>query len=82
MGKAVDEDLRLEIVKTALKIEGVKGINDLRSHYVGNKFHIEIHIEVSKDVSTEESHDIGTKVRDEISKLPDINKVFVHIDPI
>ena len=49
---------------------------------MGNKFHVEIHIDVNKDVSTEESHDIGVKVREEILHLPDINKVFVHIDPV
>ena len=82
MGKAADEDFILEIANKALKVDGVRGINELKSHYVGNKFHIEIHIDVNKDVSTEESHDIGVKVRQEILRLADINKVFVHIDPV
>ncbi|MEO8399092.1 MAG: cation diffusion facilitator family transporter [Ignavibacteriaceae bacterium] len=82
MGKAADEDIILEIANKALKIEGVKGINDLRSHYVGNKFHVEIHIEVDKNFATEKSHEIGVQTQNEILKLQDINKVFVHIDPV
>jgi cation diffusion facilitator family transporter len=82
MGKAADEDVILEIANKALKVKGVKGINELKSHYVGNKFHVEIHIDVNKDVSTEESHEIGVKVREEVLRLADINKVFVHIDPV
>ncbi len=82
MGKAAGEDLVLEIANAALKIEGVLGLNELKSHYVGNKFHIEIHIDVDKNTSTEKSHDIGLKVQNAVSALPEINKVFVHIDPV
>ncbi len=82
MGKAADEDVIIEIANKALRIQGVEGINELKSHYVGNKFHVEIHIDVKKDATTEESHEIGVKVREEILELADINKVFVHIDPV
>ncbi len=82
MGKAADKNLILEIANTALKIEGVKGLNELKSHYVGNKFHIEIHIDVDKNISTEMSHRIGLNVQKAISNLAEINKVFVHIDPV
>ncbi len=82
MGKAADKSLILEIANTALKIEGVKGLNELKSHYVGNKFHVEIHIDVDKNATTKTSHDIGKSVQQAISALPEINKVFVHIDPV
>jgi cation diffusion facilitator family transporter len=82
MGKAADEDVILEIANSALKVDGVEGINELRSHYVGNKFHVEIHIDVNKNASTEKSHHIGKEVQRAILMLPEINKVFVHIDPI
>ncbi len=82
MGKAADKNLILEIANAALKVEGVLGLNELKSHYVGNKFHIEIHIDVAKEVSTETSHNIGKKVQEVVSNLPEINKVFVHIDPV
>jgi len=82
MGKAADDNLILEIANIALKIDGVKGLNELKSHYVGNKFHIEIHIDVDKNISTEMSHRIGLNVQDAISSLAEISKVFVHIDPV
>jgi cation diffusion facilitator family transporter len=82
MGKSADEGLILEIVNVALKVEGVLGLNDLKSYYVGNKFHIEIHIDVDKNLSTDISHDIGKKVQTAISSLSDIKQVFVHIDPV
>lgn len=82
MGRAADENLILEIANKAMAIKGVNGMNDLRSHYVGNKFHIEIHIEVDKNMSTEVSHDIGNKVKYAIQEIDEIQQVFVHIDPV
>ncbi len=82
MGKAANKELMLEIANRALKINGVRGINDLKSHYIGNKYHVEIHIEVDKDHSTKISHDIGLEVKKIIAELPEVAEVFVHIDPV
>ena len=71
-----------KIKNLTMEINGVKGINDLRSHYVGDKFHVEIHIEVNKDIPTSVSHDIGNKVRFTLEEMDEIQKVFVHVDPV
>ncbi len=82
MGRAADDNLILEIANITLKIDGVKGLNELKSHYVGNKFHVEIHIDVDKNVTTGDSHKIGLDVQNAVSNLQEVNKVFVHIDPV
>jgi cation diffusion facilitator family transporter len=82
MGKSADEKFIFNIAKRALKITGVKGLNDIRSHYVGDKFHVEIHIEVDKNTITKVAHDIGKGVQLEIEKLDEVQKAFVHIDPV
>lgn len=82
MGRSADGDFIESVKKIALEIDGVKGINDLRSHYVGNKFHIEIHVEVDRDSSTSATHDIGNNVRFALEKMDDVQKVFVHVDPV
>lgn len=82
MGRSADRKVILDIANTAMKIKGVKGFNDIRSYYVGNKFHVEIHIEVDKNMSTEMSHNVGKDVENAILNLEDIQKVFVHIDPV
>jgi len=82
MGRAADEHLIIDIANKALKVKGVEGLNELRTYYVGDKFHVEIHIDVDKNLNTKESHDIGKQVQAEILKLEDISKVFVHIDPV
>ncbi|MCX6150534.1 MAG: cation diffusion facilitator family transporter [Ignavibacteriales bacterium] len=82
MHKAADKKLIVEIANRALKVKGVEGFNDLRSHYVGDKFHVEIHIEVNKSATTFESHNIGKQVQNAIESLAEVQKVFVHIDPV
>lgn len=81
MGKSADKELVEEIISESLNINGVIGYNDLRSYYVGNKFHIEIHIEVDKNLTTDKSHDIGKMVEHKLESNDKISKVFVHIDP-
>ena len=82
MGRSAGEGLILQIANKAMNVKGVKGVNDLRSHYVGNKFHIEIHVEVDKNISTEVSHQIGNEVKFDLEKIDEVHQVFVHIDPV
>ena len=81
MGKAPPLQYIEKIKKTVLKIKGVAGINDVRAHYVGNKIHIEIHIEVGKKLSTERSHGIGKDVQRAVEAFDYVDKAFIHIDP-
>ncbi len=82
MGKSAEKELIDEISIIARKVNGVVGLNDIRSHYVGDKFHVEIHIEVDKNLATQLSHDIGNQVRFQIENHDLVQKVFVHIDPV
>lgn len=82
MGRSASKEFDEKLKAIAKDIKGVKGINDLRSHYVGNKFHIEIHIEVDKELNTRTSHDIGNQVKFTLEKLEEVQKVFVHVDPV
>lgn len=81
MGKAPDDGKIKEIKKTALEINGVKGLNDVRAHYFGNYVHVEIHIEVDKKLSTQKSHDIGKKVQNKVEEISYVDRAFIHVDP-
>ena len=82
MGKSPEPGLMQDIKEAALNIDGVKAINTVRAHYVGNFIHVEIHIEVDKELSTFDSHDIGKAVERSMELLEPIDKAFVHIDPV
>ncbi|MFQ5442952.1 MAG: cation diffusion facilitator family transporter [Thermodesulfobacteriota bacterium] len=82
MGKAPEPRLMNEIKGKARAVEGVKAINTVRAHYVGNFIHVEIHIEVDKDLSTLDSHAIGEEVERSVGEIKAIEKSFIHVDPV
>ncbi|MFQ5465577.1 MAG: cation diffusion facilitator family transporter, partial [Thermodesulfobacteriota bacterium] len=82
MGKSPPKRLMDEIKRAACSVEGVSDVNTVRAHYVGNFIHVEIHVEVDKDMPTVESHAIGEDVERSIEGLGAIDRAFVHIDPV
>jgi len=82
MGKSPGEEMIARIKEKALSVKGVRGLNEVKAHYVGNFVHVEVHIEVDKDMSTQKSHDLGKKVEMEVERLHGIDKAFVHVDPV
>lgn len=82
IGQAPPRKLMEEIKAAALAIKEVKAINTVRAHFVGNFIHVEIHVEVDKNLSTFDSHAIGKEVERRVEGVDSIEKVFVHIDPV
>lgn len=82
MGESPAPEMMEEIRRAAREVVGVKDINTVRAHFVGNFIHVEIHIEVDKQLSTFTSHAIGKEVEKSVEKIRAIEKSFVHIDPV
>ncbi|MBW2989519.1 cation diffusion facilitator family transporter [Candidatus Woesearchaeota archaeon] len=82
IGEAPSKELIGIIKKAALSVDGVRGINDVRAHYVGVLLHVEIHIEVDKRITIHKAHTIGKKVQKRLERKKEIKRAFVHIDPI
>jgi cation diffusion facilitator family transporter len=70
------------IERVALETEGVRGIHDLRTRYVGSDIAADLHVEVGEDISVLEGHHIAELVAERVRELvPDVVDVLVHIDP-
>jgi cation diffusion facilitator family transporter len=81
VGAAPSEDLRVEIVSRALAHPDVEGAHDVIAHYVGPEVDVSLHIEVEGDRTIREAHDIETAVIESVRELPEVDDVFVHVDP-
>ncbi|WP_232687208.1 cation diffusion facilitator family transporter [Halobacterium zhouii] len=81
VGAAPDEDLREEILSRALDHPEVNGAHDVVAHYVGPEVDVSLHIEVEGDMTLHDAHDIETAVVENLRSIPEIDDVFVHIDP-
>ncbi len=81
VGRAPGEQLRSEIVRRALAHPQVHGVHDVVAHYVGPEVDVSLHVEVEGDHTLFEAHDIETEIRQSIGAVPEIDDVFVHVDP-
>jgi len=81
VGRAPPEELRTRIVERALEHPDVEGVHDVVAHYVGPEIDVSLHVEVEGHHTLYEAHDIETSVVDAIRELPEVDDVFVHVDP-
>ncbi|WP_435156166.1 cation diffusion facilitator family transporter [Haladaptatus sp. DFWS20] len=81
VGRAPSEDLRAKIVQRALSHPEVEGVHDVVAHYVGPEIDVSMHVEVQGDRTLIEAHDIETDVMHSIQAIPEVDDVFVHVDP-
>jgi cation diffusion facilitator family transporter len=81
VGAAPPERLRKAILRRALEHTDVEGAHDVVAHYVGPEIDVSLHIEVEGDRTLLEAHQIETEVMHAIQELPEIDDVFVHVDP-
>ncbi len=82
VGKAPSEEMIQEISAEVMKVEGVKGINAILAHYVGNAVHIEIRVALDGNLQFSRAHDIGTDVQQVVENLEEVNRAFIHVDPV
>jgi cation diffusion facilitator family transporter len=81
VGAAPPEALREEIVRRALDCREVRGVHDVVAHYVGPEVDVSLHVEVEGELTLIEAHDIETAVIESIRAIPEVDDVFVHVDP-
>lgn len=82
MGKSPGGELLERIRSIGLAIDGVRGVHDVRAHYVGHRIHVEIHVEVDQELRTLQSHDVAAAVGRAVEALPGVDRAFVHVDPV
>jgi cation diffusion facilitator family transporter len=81
VGAAPPEDLRSTIVDRALAQDHVEGAHDVVAHYVGPEIDVSLHVEVTGEKTLREAHSIESAVIDAVAALPEVDDVFVHVDP-
>ena len=82
VGEAPDKELMKKIKKEAFSVKSVKGVHDVRAHYVGVMVQVEAHVAVDNKISIKKAHAIGDKVKEKLLGLEEVEQVFVHIDPV
>lgn len=80
--KACDEETVDKIKKLILQIEGVEGLDLIKTRMFGTKMYVDVEISADGNLLLRESHEIAEKVHDSIeSQFTDVKHCTVHVNP-
>ena len=81
MDKSVDEKTKDIILDLAHSYKDIKTIKNISSSPVGYKYMIVLTIQVDGDMTTRDSHNLADCLERDISKLENVYKAIVHVEP-
>lgn len=71
-----------EICRFVMGVEGVTGCHDIRTRGTRECIFLDLHVEVRKNLSLQDAHDIADRVEERLKKeIPAIKDVVVHLEP-
>lgn len=77
-----DETLVAEMRATAMRVDGVLGVEKFRVRKSGLEFFADIHVEVAPDQTVADGHLIGHAAKAELmNQFPTLRDVLVHLEP-
>lgn len=76
-----DEELIKSFKDTALDVDGVTEVRDIRARNYGNRAVVDVVVLVRPDLDIQLAHDISTEVEDQLMEHYDVSDVHVHVEP-
>jgi cation diffusion facilitator family transporter len=80
-GGGASEELRLKIMQTAEAVPGVLRVHHLMTDYSGPRLVVDLHVNVNGDTPLRDSHEITDQVIAQLQALPDVDRVYVDLEP-
>jgi cation diffusion facilitator family transporter len=75
-----DEDTQ-ELRQAVSEVEGVMAINELHAREHGHYLIVDLKVSVDPHITVEEGHRIGKNAKEKLLENPDVQDVFIHINP-
>lgn len=71
-----------QIRQASTGIEGVDLVEKCVVRKAGNKYFVDMHVQVDPEMSVQKAHDIAHLVKDSVrGKVPEVQDVLIHIEP-
>lgn len=81
MDQELSEKIRMEVEKIIRQQPFTKGVHDLRTRSLGEKYLFEFHLELDEAISLKQAHDFAHLTEDEILKNYPNAQVIIHQEP-
>lgn len=81
--RSCDAETERNIRDVAMSIQGVQGIDDLKTRLFGAKIYVDMEILADGELKLKESHNIAEQVHDAIERnFPECKHCMVHVNPL
>jgi len=80
-GAGPSEVLRQKIIDAANGVDGQHTVHHMISEYVGPKLVVDLHINLPGNATLDEVHCVSDRVIDTLENLPEVDRVYVHVEP-
>ena len=82
MDTALPDKMIGDIRRLSMQVAGVENVRDIKGRKMGIDIHVDLTIEVNKDMTVGKSHAITDEIRRNILKdLAGAKEIFVHVEP-
>jgi len=82
MDHKLTSDIEQQIRDIAVQQSGVSGMHDLRTRQSGQISFVQLHLELDKNITLEDAHNISDKVEQKIRKILPEAEIIIHQDPV
>ena len=80
-GRGASRDEVEAFVKAAEEVPGVLKVHHIMTEYAGPRLVIDLHINVDGQTTLQVSHEISDKVIHKLESFPNVDRVYVHVEP-
>ncbi|WP_248746882.1 cation diffusion facilitator family transporter [Pseudomonas sp. MWU12-2037] len=81
MDEELSPDISQHMLELACSVPGVLGAHDLRTRISGNRWFVQLHLELPGELTLSVAHDLSDKAADAIQAAYPQAEVLVHADP-
>jgi ferrous-iron efflux pump FieF len=81
MDKEWPEEQRAAFIEVAARQPGIKGIHDFRTRRAGSHDFAQFHMEVARDITVAQAHDVVEGVETALRRVFPKVEVLIHLDP-
>jgi len=81
IGGGVSPEMHRAVVQAALAVPGVLDTDRVIIEHSGPRVYVDIHIQMLNQSTLDEVHRASHAVREAVQELPEVDHVFVHVEP-
>jgi len=81
-GAGADPEQQKEFMEAVKRIDGVEDVHHIITDYAGPKLVVDMHINVDGELSLNQAHAICDKAIAALTAFPEVDRAYVHVEPI